>query len=68
MKGRTQAISHAVNEALFDVALILATGLFRARARMLPIPECHGLPEAGLVPSTNPSIHTSESKTRGEKL
>ena len=66
MKGRTQGISHAVNEALFDVALILATGLFRASARMLPIPECQG-PSETLEPCANPHIHTSEPKTRGEK-
>ena len=66
MKGRTQGISHAVNEALFDVALILATGLFRATGRMLPIPDCQESP--GKRDScANTGIHTFKTKTRGEK-
>jgi hypothetical protein len=66
MKGRTQAITHAVNEALFDVALILATGLFRATARTLPIPEREG-PAEERNTCVGPNNHTSQSKTRGEK-
>ena len=40
MKGKMQGVSNAVNEALFDVALILATGLFRARQTSAP--RCRG--------------------------
>ncbi len=62
MRGRTQGIPNAVNEALFDVALILATGLFRARLRALPDSDRRRGPDLADL-----SIRTSQSKTRGEK-
>ena len=67
MKGRTQGISHAVNEALFDVALILATGLFRARAERSRSRNARASPKQDLTLRQNRSVHSSESKTRGEK-
>lgn len=65
MKDRKQTVARAVNEALFDVALILATALFRTRARTLPMPGYRGLLESS--PSDRTTNHASDSNTRGDK-
>lgn len=38
-KETMKSICNGVNEALFEVALILATGLFRARKRSVVLPS-----------------------------
>jgi hypothetical protein len=68
MKGKMQGVSHAVNEALFEVALILATGLFRAQQRTLPTATNVGLSETGLDCPQKPSVHTVTLAARGEQL
>ena len=68
MKGKMQGVSHAVNEALFEVALILATGLFRARQRTLPMPASAGTSETGLDCPQKPSVHAMTLAARGGQL
>lgn len=68
MKGKVQGISHAVNEALFEVALILATGLFRARQRALPKLVDAGFSETGVDCSEEPSVHPMTLAARGGQL
>lgn len=68
MKGKMQRISHAVNEALFEVALILATGIFRAQQRTLLLPGNGNFSAAGLDSSPKSSVHSMGPVARGEKL
>lgn len=68
MKGKGKGIAETVNEALFEVTLILATGLFRARQRMLLTPERCAFPKQGLDSSADPSVHSVGSDARGGRL
>lgn len=68
MKCNAKHVSNAINEALFDVALILATGLFRARQRALLLPGNGGSSETGLDSSPESSVHSMRLGARGERL
>lgn len=68
MKGKMQGVSNAVNEALFEVALILATGLFRARQRALPMPASARCSESGPDYPAKPGVHAMMLAARGGQL